>query len=316
MALLVVTSSDRGPEFVRGLHDQAGSLDVRLWPEAGNLADIRYALVWKPEAGVLASLPNLELIISVGAGVDHVLGDPELPDVPLVRFVDPDLSGRMAEYVALHVLFHQRRMSEYQDQQRRHEWSYKPEPAAREVRVGMMGLGRMGLAAIDVLRPFGYQLRGWSRTPREIAGVACHAGSEGLEPFLADTDILVCVLPATQETNGLLDYALFSQLSRQGRHSRLPGPVLINAGRGSLQVEADVVRALDAGVLYAASLDVFETEPLPAESPLWRHPRVVVTPHNAAESTARAIARYALRQISAHRKGEPLENMVDIARGY
>ncbi len=316
MSLLIITTTSRGPEFLDGAREAGEGLDIRIWPDAGRIEDIRYALAWLPPPGVLKTLPNLELIVSVGAGVDHLLGDPELPDVPVVRYVDPDLTGRMAEYIGLHVLFHQRRMSEFLELQSQRKWEYLPEPAAHEVRVGIMGLGVMGQAALNVLRPFGYQLRGWSRTPKSIDGVACFAGKETLAEFLAETDILACVLPHTPETRHILNADLLGKLSRRGRHERFPGPVLINAGRGNLQVEADILAALNTGTLYAATLDVFEAEPLPETSPLWRHPRVVVTPHNAAESTGRAITRYLIRQVRAHRRGEPLANLVDRARGY
>lgn len=316
MALLIITTTQRGPEFLEGAKLAGKGFDIRLWPEVGNPEEIKYALAWLPPKGVLKTLPNLELIVSVGAGVDHLLTDPELPEVPVVRYVDPDLTGRMAEYIGLQVLFHQRRMTEYQAAQAERKWTYFPEPAAHEVRVGVMGLGVMGKAALNVLKPFGYQLRGWSRTRHEIAGVTCFAGSDGLDAFLADTDILACVLPQTPQTRGILNGALLKKLSRRGRHERMPGPVLINAGRGGLQVGDDIAKALEDGTLYAASLDVFEIEPLPQSSPLWRHPRVVITPHIAAESTARAITRYLVRQMRAHQKGEPLENVVDRARGY
>lgn len=320
MAILVI-GSKRAPEFAAAVREQhpqfgGGDLDLRVWPEAGRIEDIRYALAWGPPSGALKSLPNLELIVSVGAGVDHLLKDPDLPNVPVVRYVDPDLTGRMAEYIGLHVLLHQRRMTEFLDQQRRQEWKYQPEPAAHEVRVGIMGLGIMGVASAKALAAFGYKLRGWSRTRRSLPGVATFAGDSELDAFLQETDILACVLPLTPETTGILDRRLIRKLSRSGRHRRMPGPVLVNAGRGGLQVESDILAALDAGELYAASLDVFETEPLPHESPLWCHPRVVITPHNAAESTSRSIARYFLRQVRAHQLGEPLTNVVDRTRGY
>jgi glyoxylate/hydroxypyruvate reductase A len=207
-------------------------------------------------------------------------------------------------------------MSEFRDLQALKVWKYLPEPAARDVRVGVMGLGVLGQASVAALRPFGYQLRGWSRTSRAVDGVACFCGPEGLDAFLAETDILAVLLPLTPETRGLLNRGLLLRLSRHGRSGLLPGPVLINAGRGGLQVDADIVAALEAGALHAASLDVFETEPLPAASPLWQHPRVVVTPHNAAESAPAAIARYALRQWRACKSGAALDNVVDRNRGY
>jgi glyoxylate/hydroxypyruvate reductase len=315
MAFLIACSS-RAEEFAAFARDLDPALDVRVAPDLGRAEEIEYALAWQPPNGLLKTLPNLRLIVSVGAGVDALLADPDLPDVPMVRFVDADLTGRMAEYVALHVLYHHRRMSEFGELQRRKVWKYLPEPAAHEVRVGLMGLGVLGSAAARALEVFGYQMRGWSRSPKSLEGVACYAGPGELDAFLAETDILAVLLPLTPDTHGILDRRLLAKLSRQGRDARLPGPVLINAGRGGLQVDADIVASLAAGELYAATLDVFEAEPLPHSSPLWSHPRVVVTPHNAAESAPAAIVRYALRQVAAHRRGEPLQNLVDRKQGY
>jgi len=236
--------------------------------------------------------------------------------VPMVRFVDADLTGRMREYVALHVLYHHRRMSEFRELQARKVWKYLAEPAAHEVRVGLMGLGVLGSAAARALQHFGYRLRGWTRSRKSLDGIACYAGDAELDAFLAETDILVALLPLTGATRGILNRRLFAKLSRHGRDARLPGPVLINAGRGGLQVDADVLASLEAGELSAASLDVFEAEPLPHSSPLWSHPRVLVTPHNAAESAPAPIVRYALKQMAAERRGERLPNVVDRTQGY
>jgi glyoxylate/hydroxypyruvate reductase A len=315
MALLVV-SSTRGDQFAAYARELDPALDVRVAPDLGKVEEIEHVLAWQPPKGLLKSLPNLRLIVSVGAGVDALLADPDLPAVPMVRFVDADLTGRMTEYVALHVLYHHRRMSEFGELQARKVWKYLPEPAAHEVRVGVMGLGVLGSSAVNALRVFGYQLRGWSRSPKALEGVTCYAGAGELDAFLADTDILAALLPLTPDTHGILNRRLLAKLSRQGRDARLPGPVLINAGRGGLQVDADILASLQAGELYAASLDVFEAEPLPHSSPLWSNPRVVVTPHNAAESAPAAIVRYTLRQIAAQRRGEPLQNVVDRKRGY
>jgi glyoxylate/hydroxypyruvate reductase len=315
MALLVASSS-RAEQFAAEIRALEPGLDVRAAPDVGRAEDIDCALVWQPPPGLLRSLPKLGLIVSVGAGVDALLQDPTLPEVPLVRFVDPDLTGRMAAYIALNVLYHHRRMTEFRELQVGKVWRYLPEPAAREVRVGLMGVGVLGRAAAGALRPFGYRVSGWSRTPKAIDGVASFSGAAGLDAFLAQTDILAVLLPLTSETRGILNRGLFRKLSVDGRSALLPGPVLINAGRGGVQVDADILAALDAGELYAASLDVFETEPLPAASRLWSHPRVVVTPHNAAESSPAAIARYALAQMRAFRDGGALANLVDRTRGY
>lgn len=313
MALLVV-GGYRTKLFAAEAKKAEPTLDVRVWPDAGRLEDIRYVLAWAPPAGVIQSLPNLELIVSVGAGVDHLFRGGPLPKVPIVRFVDPDLTQRMTTYVTLHVLYHHRRMLELRDQQAARTWKEIHEPAAGDVRVGIMGLGVLGQDSARVLKAIGFTVRAWSRSARSMEGVQSFAGPEGLDAFLAGTDILVSLLPLTKDTRGLINRAFLKKLPRP---SRLPnGPVLINAGRGGLQVEADILAALDAGEIAAASLDVFETEPLPASSPLWTHPRVLISPHIGAESSPIAIGRYAVRQIKALREGRPLENIVDPDRGY
>lgn len=315
MALLVI-GSNRARSFSDTAREFAPDRDIRLFGAHGADEDIEYALAWQPRPGALKQFPNLKLIVSVGAGVDHLFRDPELPAVTVSRYVDPDLTTRMTEYIVLHTLLHTRRLTEYQGQQRAATWRYLPEPTAAQVRVGIMGLGILGQAAAAALLRLGYQVRGWSRSVKAVEGVACYAGSDGLSPFLAETDILAVLLPLTTETDGLIDRGVLQRLSLSGRHPRLPGPVLINAGRGKLQVEADILAALEAGELYAASLDVFETEPLPDTSPLWSHPRVVVTPHNAAESADESIVGYFLRQVERVERGDAPENIVDPNVGY
>jgi glyoxylate/hydroxypyruvate reductase A len=262
---------------------------------------------------LLTTLPNLRAIFSLGAGVDHLFADPSLPDVPIVRIIDPDLTMRMTEYVALHVLLHHRRFKEYDKQQRERVWRELGDPAAKEVRVGLLGLGVLGRAAAAVLKLLGFQLNGWSRTQRVVPGVTSFAGEAGLQPFLARTDVLVALLPLTEATRGFINYELLRGLARDGP---LGGPSLINAGRGGSQVEADILRALDDGTLACASLDVFQTEPLPADNPLWSHPKVFVTPHNAAQSDPRALTHYVLAQIERLERGLPLDNVVDRKVGY
>ncbi len=218
----------------------------------------------------------------------------------------------MVEYVTLNT----RRMMEYRSQQTARNWQHLPEPAARQVRVGIMGLGVLGRAAASALIGLGYQVRGWTRRPRNIENIACFARAEQLDAFLADTDILVILLPDTPETKGLINRSLIRKLSLNGRHPRLPGPVLINGGRGQIQVETDILTALDAGELYAASLDVFETEPLPETSPLWHHTRVSITPHNVAVSMPENIASYFLQHVEGMENGQAPENLADRALGY
>lgn len=277
-------------------------------------ASVKYAACWKPEPGLLATLPNLKAIFNLGAGVDALLGDPTTPKTaPIVRVVDQDLTKRMTEWVVWHVLDQHRQGPLHRAAQARGEWIGPDQAAAPAVRVGIMGLGEISRDASEVLRRIGFRVSGWSRSKRDVPGVTTYAGTDGLRPFLAATDILVCLLPLTPDTRGILDRKVFAGLARDGV---LKKPVLLNAGRGGLQKEADIVAALDDGTLGHAVLDVFETEPLPAASPLWNHPRVTITPHNAADSDPDEISKYVVGQIRAFERGERLKNAVDLGRGY
>ena len=292
----------------------AGDRPVFVWPEAGDPAAIGYALAWKPPAGALAALANLRAIFSLGAGVDHLVFRDDIPDVPIVRVVNDDLTHRMTEWVTLQVLIHHRKLPAYDAQKAARTWrELLPQPAAREVRVGIMGMGVLGRDAATVLARLGFDVAGWSRRPARVPAVRSFHGNEQIDAFLARTDILVSLLPLTPETRGILSMPLFKKLARGGA---LGGPVLINAGRGGLQVEHDIVAALDTGVLIGASLDVFETEPLDPVSPLWGHDNVVITPHNAAWSSPAALAPAILAQIAAFEGGAPLANVVDRAARY
>ncbi|MGX1096209.1 2-hydroxyacid dehydrogenase [Amorphus sp. MBR-141] len=281
--------------------------------DAYDPSDIRYAVVWQPPRNLLAELPNLDVIFNLGAGVDALLADTSLPARPIVRVVDPDMTGRMTEWIVLQVLTHHRGALRFQARQRAREWVSESFPAAHEVRVGVMGMGVLGSDAAAMLQRLGYRVTGWNRSAKTVEGIEVVSGAAALDGFLARTDILVVLLPLTPETRGLLDASLFARLARDGA---LGGPMLINAGRGGLQIEADIVAALEAGTLKGASLDVFETEPLPATSPLWDRPEVVITPHVAAESNPPAICRGIVAQIAAFERGDPLQNVVDRTRGY
>lgn len=278
-----------------------------------DLRDVAYILAWKPRQDVVERLPSLRVIVSLGAGVDHVFALPRLPDVPIVRIVDPDLTARMTEYVVWQVLHHLRRGHAYARQQSEHVWRDLPQPAARHVAIGLMGIGVLGRSAAETLIHLGFPVRAWTRNLKEIPGVEVFHGPDGLDAFLAGVDILVALLPLTAATAGLIDLAVLRKLRREGP---LGGPVFINAGRGRSHVEADIVAALRGGTLAGASLDVFETEPLPAESPLWDLPNVVITPHVAAASDPEALTAQIAEQILRFERGEPLRNLVDSRHGY
>ena len=274
---------------------------------------VTYAAVWKPMPGALRLFPNLAVIFNLGAGVDAVVTDDTLPAVPLVRVAVDDLTRRMTEYVVMHVLMHHRRQGYYAESQRQKVWAPKLQWAAGALRVGVMGLGVLGRDAAQVLARIGFDVAGWSATAKSIPGVECFAGEGTFEHFLARTDVLVCLLPLTPATRGILNRRTFAGLARDGK---LGGPVIINAGRGGLQVEEDILAALDEGTLLAATLDVFGTEPLPPDSPFWTHPKVTLSPHNAADTDPDAISVYVAEQIAAFERGEKLVNLVDRGVGY
>jgi glyoxylate/hydroxypyruvate reductase len=287
---------------------------VLLLPDAAfDPAEIHYAAVWKPGPGELAAFPNLRVIFNLGAGVDALMADSGLPKVPLVRVSVGDLTGRMTEYVVLHVLMHHRQELYLRASQREQRWAPKSQWPASALSVGILGLGTLGSDAADALRRLGFRVSGWSNSPKQIDGIACFHGKAQLDAFLQQTNILVCLLPLTPETRHILNRGLFTKLNR---NSPLGAPVLINAGRGGLQAEADILDCLDDGTLGAASLDVFAMEPLPADSRFWTHPNVVLTPHNAADTDPDEISKYVARQIESFEAGARLENVVDPARGY
>jgi glyoxylate/hydroxypyruvate reductase len=277
-------------------------------------ASVRYALSWRHPPGALLDLPNLEAIFSLGAGVDHLFADPALPEKPIVRVVDPDLTERMSEWIVMHALIHLRQLRRYERQQRERVWADDDDqPKAADISVGVLGLGVLGADAALKLKALGFKVAGWSASEKSLPGVECFSGADGLRRLLAQTDMLVVLLPLTDLTRGIIDASLIAGLKQGGR---LGGPILINAGRGGLQVEADILAALDSGGLKAASLDVFEREPLPESSRLWTHPAVYISPHNAAVSTPEATVASIVRQIEAFERGEPLMNLIDRRRGY
>jgi glyoxylate/hydroxypyruvate reductase A len=276
-------------------------------------AEIHYAAVWKPVPGELAAFPNLRVIFNLGAGVDALMADSSLPKVPLVRVAVGDLTQRMTEYVVLHALMHHRQEVYLRASQREKRWAPRAQWPASAITVGIMGLGTLGANAAQALRHLGFRVSGWSNSPKQIDGIECFCGKAQLDAFLGRTNILVCLLPLTLNTRQILNRGLFTKLHRD---SPMGAPVLINAGRGGLQNEADILACLDDGTLGAASLDVFVNEPLPPDSPFWTHPEIVLTPHNAADTDPDEISKYVAHQIERFEAGGALENVVDPARGY
>ncbi|MEM0908451.1 MAG: glyoxylate/hydroxypyruvate reductase A [Pseudomonadota bacterium] len=282
---------------------------VRSWEDPGPLDAVRYAVVWRPPAGGLARFPNLEVIVSIGAGIDHILVDPELPaNVPIIRTTGDDLTVRMREYVCLHVLRLHRRLPEIEAGQAVREWRQIVNPPAHQRRVGVMGLGNLGGDAAKALSTLGFNVAGWSRSAKTREGVTTFCGDDGLANFLARSEILVCLLPLTEATRGILSEKLFNQLPK--------GASVINAARGEHLVDDDLLAALDSGQLTGATLDVFHTEPLPAEHPFWAHPKVLVTPHVASLIDPEAGGKMIAQNLRRFIAGEPVPDLVDLAKGY
>jgi len=304
MAVLYLSTPERGAVFARAFGEQLP--EVTFWQDrAKDPGAVRYLVTWTAPEHLAETYPNLRLIFSVGAGVDQfdLAGLP--PGVGVVRMLEPGLAEQMREYVTLGVLALHRDLPLYLDNQRARRWQAAANRPAAERRVGVLGLGTLGQAALAALAPFGFPLAGWSRTRKTIPGVECFTD---LDAFLARSDILVCLLPLTPETSGLLDASLFARLPEGAR--------LLHAGRGRQLDHAALLAALDNGRLAAAMLDVTEPEPLPAGHPLWDHPRVILTPHVACQTHAEEAAVHVLAGVRADRAGAPVPGLVDRERGY
>lgn len=300
--------AQRGEEWAEIFRVEAPEIEFRLWPEIGDGADVRYLAAWEPPADLATRFPNLQLLFSTGAGVDQFDFAALPPDLAIVRMVEPGIVNGMVEYVTHAVLDLHRDMPAYRRAQQQRQWQVIPVRPASERRVGVLGLGSLGKAVLEKLVSFGFDCAGWSRSRRDVAGVACHAGANELDAFLARSDILVCLLPLTDATRGLLNAALFEKLPN--------GASLVHVGRGPQLVAADLLRALDEGHLAEAVLDVTDPEPLPADHALWSHPRVRITPHIASMTQPQTAARVAIDNLRRFARGEPLVGLVDRARGY
>jgi glyoxylate/hydroxypyruvate reductase A len=309
MAVMFYSEPDDAEEWRRALVAHIPDLDFRAWPDVGEVAEIDVALVWLPPEGELKRYPNLKAILSLAAGVDALMKDQTLPPgVPIARLTDPGLTQTMTEYVTLAVLRHHRHIDAFERRQREGRWVYELPPDVAERRVGVMGLGVLGGEAVAGLRDHGFEVAGWSRSEKSLEGVECFHGAQGLTPFLARTEILVCLLPLTPETENILDAGLFAALPESA--------YVINVARGLHLVEEDLLAALQSGHIAGATLDVFRQEPLPAGHPFWDHPNVLLTPHIAAAGNPRTAAPRMAENIRRALAGEPLIDLVDVGVGY
>ncbi|NMV36373.1 2-hydroxyacid dehydrogenase [Ralstonia insidiosa] len=285
----------------------APELDVCMYGEPA-AHDAEVAVCWNPPEGAIAAMPRVRLVHSIAAGVDNILVDPTLPAVPLCRVVDPQHARGMAEFITWGVLHFHRQLDRVLANQRSATWFRPEQQHPSTCTVGVMGLGEIGSHVATELHRLGFNVRGWARQSRDLPGVGVYCGGAGLPMFLEGTDILICLLPLTDATRGLLNASTFARLK--------PGAKLIHVGRGEHLVAADLLEALQSGHLGGAIVDVFPNEPLPADDPLWRAPNLIVTPHMASVASADTIGLQVAQNVRRLLKGEALANVVDVSRGY
>ena len=305
--LLLQTAASDAEAWRAALVAALPEADVALWPDVPFAPD--YVVAWKPPADLFARCGRPRAVFNLGAGVDALLRSSDLPaDVPVIRLEDAGMARQMAEYVTAAVLTCHRQLDCYRAQQRAARWQPLPARAAESFAVGLLGLGLLGRACAHALAGFGFPLRAWSRTRRTSPGVRTFAGLAELPAMLAGTQALVCLLPLTHDTRGLVDHARLGMLPR-GAH-------VINVARGPLVVERDLLARLDEGHLASAILDVFDDEPLPAAHPFWHHPRVTVTPHVSAVTLLEPSVAQVAAKVRQLERGERVSGVIDRGHGY
>lgn len=308
MSIVYHSSAQRGQIWKSWLAEHAPDLPFYFWPETGDPQAVTYLVCWEIPENLRQQFPNLQVIFSVGAGADQ-FNYSLLPEgVTVVRMIEPGLKQDMVGYITFSVLALQRGMPRYLQQQQQQIWQKHPAPQAGDCRVGILGLGTLGQAAASQLLSLGFSCAGWSRTEKSVAGVRCWHGDDQLATFLSHTDILVCLLPLTDLTRGILCRSLFEQLPS--------GACLVHAGRGPQLNHNDLIQALDNGHLQHAIVDVTDPEPLPAGHPFWSHPGIWLTPHMASETRAESSVKVLLENIRRHQRGETMSGVIDATRGY
>lgn len=308
MALLYKADPVRGEQWKRLFAEHAPDIEWRAWPDIGDPKDIRYLAAWQAPDNLETLLPNLQVLFALSAGVDQLDLDRLPTTLPVVRLLDPSITRGMCEYASFAVLSLHRDMLRYRQQQMARCWqAHLLQPAAKR-RVGVMGLGTQAQQILATLQTFGFDLSGWARSEHRIAGVDCFAGAEQLPAFLGRCDIVVCVLPLTEQTKGILNRQLFQHLPK--------GAALVNMGRGGHLIEEDLLEALASGQLSAAVLDVLEQEPAAPDHPFWHHPQILLTPHIAAMTQPESAFSVLLENIRRHQRGESMLGQVDRERSY
>lgn len=304
--ILLCTKVWKPEPWVEGLSASDMVNKVHVWPTNENLSEVKALFVWKPlDEGVVEKLPNLQWVSSLGAGVDHLVNDAQIPNqIPITRIVDPFLTRDMTNYCIMGVMMHQRSIDEHRQNQNNAHWDRL---AYKNLKVGILGLGELGAHCASTLAGLGFEVSGFSRTPKHLDNVACYSG-DNLEEFLAPLDVLINLLPVTPQTESILNADLFAQMKK--------GTYLINVARGNHLVEEDLIGALDSGQLSGALLDVFRQEPLPAEHPFWEHPKIKLTPHVASVTSPDSALRLLQDQIGRLIEGKELLHQVNREAGY
>ena len=309
MALVIIRQDDKIENWKNALLAQAPALEVYSYLEDHPKDRVTMALVWKHPEGSLTEYPNLKVISSFGAGVDFIFKDPTAPrQLPITRVVDPVLAGDMSEFVITQILVHLKNLMHYKVAQINIKWHPQPYRRIADVTVGIMGLGALGAVLADDLVQMGFTVVGWAGSPKPMEMVSVYVGEKQKSEFLSKSEVLVCLLPLTETTTGILNQALFHQLPK--------GAFVINVARGGHLVDADLIHALDSGQLSGASLDVFHEEPLPAVHPFWKHPKIYMTPHIASVSDSASVVPQLLENYKRMQKGAPLLNVVSPEKGY
>lgn len=308
MALLYKADPVRGEQWKTLFAEHAPDIEWRAWPDIGDPTDIKYLAAWQAPEDLQTLLPNLQVLFALSAGVDQLDLSRIPPSLPVVRLLDPGITQGMCEYASFAVLGLHRDMLRYRQQQIARCWQAHLLQPAHKRRVGVMGLGTQAQQILATLQPLGFALKGWAHSAHRIAGVECFAGREQLQAFLSQCDIVMCVLPLTEQTRGILDRELFRQLPR--------GAALINMGRGGHLVEEDLLEALNSGQLSGAVLDVVQKEPARADHPFWDHPQILLTPHIAAMTQPESAFGVLLENIRCFERGEPMTGQIDRNKGY
>lgn len=309
MTMLYHGLEARGAVWARIFADRLPHLPFRRWGhDRVDPAEVRYLAAWNAPADFISQFPNLEVLFSVGAGIDQLPIAALPPQIRIVRMVERGIITGMAEYVAMACLALHRDLPFFISEQSAGRWTYRHTRLASETRVGIMGLGELGKASLEMLKPLGFVLSGWSRSAHVIDGVTCFAGEEGFDAFLAQADIFVCLLPLTDSTRGILCHETFEKMPR--------GSAVVNAGRGGHLVAADLISALDSGQLRAAMIDVTDPEPLPEGHPFYSHPSIFLTPHVAAETRHGTAGEVLADNVQRLLAGDALLGEVDRSLGY